>query len=90
MVSIMSLKVDEERLIATLQDIGAKLESTVGDVIMDFSAVHRVNPAALDALTEFVDAADEKSVNVVLSGVNIDVYRVLKLASLTRRFSMVS
>lgn len=90
MVSIMSLKIDEERLVATLQEIGGRLESTVGDVIVDLSAVRRVNPAALDALAEFADMADEKEVNVVLRGVNVDVYRVLKLARLAQRFSLVS
>lgn len=90
MTSIMSLKVDEERMVATLQQVGANLENTVGDVIVDFSDVHRVNPAALDALAEFVDTADEKCVNVVLRGVSVDVYRVLKLARLAQRFSLVN
>ena len=90
MASIMSLKVDEARMVVTLQDIGAKLESTVGDVIVDFSDIRRIDPAALEALSEFVDAADEKSVNVVLRGVSVDVYRVLKLARLAKRFSLVS
>ena len=90
MVSIMSLKVDEERMVATLEEVGAKLENTVGDVIVDFSAVRHVNPAALEALNEFADTAEENSVNVVLRGVNVEVYRVLKLASLAQRFSLVS
>jgi anti-anti-sigma regulatory factor len=90
MASIMSLKVDEARMVVTLQEIGSKLESTVGDVIVDFSDIRRVDPAALEALTEFVDTADEKAVNVVLRGVSVDVYRVLKLARLAKRFSLVS
>ncbi len=88
-LKIVSLKVDEERLVASLRNLGAELKGA-DDVILDLSAVRRVDPAALEALTEFVDTADDKTVNVVLSGVSVDVYRVLKLARLTQRFSMVS
>ena len=88
-LKIVSLKVDEERLVASLRQLGADLKGAE-EVILDFSPVRRVNRAALDALTDFVDTADEKTVNVVLSGVSVDVYRVLKLARLTQRFSMAS
>lgn len=90
MASIMTLKLDEKCLVATLQELGENLESTVGDVIVDFSDVRRVNSGALEALTEFADAAEDKAVNVVLHGVRVDVYRVLKLARLAQRFSLVS
>jgi anti-anti-sigma regulatory factor len=88
-IKIVSLRVDEERLIGSLQQLSADLKGT-DEVILDFSPVRRIDRAALDALTEFVDVADDKTVNVVLSGINVDVYRVLKLARLTQRFSMVS
>ena len=34
--------------------------------------------------------ADEKSVKVVLRGVSVDVYKVLKLVKLAHRFSLVN
>jgi len=34
--------------------------------------------------------ADDKTVKIVLRGVNIEIYKVLKLVRLTRRFSFVS
>jgi hypothetical protein len=34
--------------------------------------------------------ADDKAVKAVLHGVNIDIYKVLKLVNLTRRFSFVT
>ncbi len=86
---IVSLKVYEERMVESLGQLSTELKGA-DDVILDFSPVHRIDPAALEALAEFVDTADEKDVSVVLSGVNIDVYRVLKLARLTQRFSLVS
>lgn len=84
------LIIEAEGLAASLKEGGRKMTGTEGDVVLDFSSVKRVDPAALTALTEFVDTAAAKSVKVELCGVDIDVYRVLKLARLTRRFSRVS
>ncbi len=89
-MSIVSLKLNGSDLIGALQAAGEKLEEMEGDLILDFSSVRRVTPAAVSAMSDFVDAADERSVNVVLRGVNVDVYRVLKLARLEQRFSLVS
>jgi anti-anti-sigma regulatory factor len=89
-MSIVSLKLNGSDLIGALQAAGEKLEEMEGDLILDFSSVQRVSPAALSAMSDFVDAADERSVNVVLRGVKVDVYRVLKLARLEQRFSLVS
>ena len=55
-------------------------------MFLDFSAVRRMNPAALRAIEDFAGAADEKSVKVTLRGVNVDIYKVLKLARLSSRF----
>ena len=89
-ISIVSIKVNGEALVAALQQAGEKLEGMEGDMILDFSSVRRVDPAALSAISDFVDSAEERSVNIVLRSVNVDVYRVLKLARLTQRFSLVS
>ena len=59
-------------------------------MVLDFSAVRRIIAPALRAIEEFVSAADEKSVKVALRGVNIDVYKVLKLARLSSRVSVVN
>jgi anti-anti-sigma regulatory factor len=89
-MSIVSLKLDGADLVEALQAAAQKVEAMEGDMILDFSSVRRVNPAALSAMSDFADTADERSVNVVLRGVNVDVYRVLKLARLAQRFSLVS
>ena len=52
--------------------------------------MRRIDSSALRALEEFARIADEKAVKVVLRGVNVDVYKVLKLVKLTRRFSFVN
>ena len=89
-MSIVSLKLDGADLVESLQAAGQKLEEMEGDMILDLSSVHGVSPAALSAMSDFADVAEDKSVNVVLRNVNVDVYRVLKLARLAQRFSLVS
>src|SRR5512135_2920746 len=84
------LKIDEERVAQALQEAGDKLDSVEGEAVLDFSFVHRVDPSALRAMEEFASRADDKGVKVVLRGVHVDVYKVLKLVKLARRFSFVS
>lgn len=84
------LNIDDQRLVPALQEAGEKLDSTQGETALDFSSVRRIDSSALRALEEFARLADEKAVKVVLRGVNVDVYKVLKLMKLTRRFSFVN
>ena len=60
------------------------------ELVLDFSDVERVDPSALRAIEAFAVAADEKSVKAVLRGVNVGIYKVLKLARLSSRFSIVN
>jgi len=86
MTSVL-LNIDEKRVVPALQEAGEKLESTKGEAVLDFSSVCRINSSALRAMEEFVGVANDKGVKVVLSGVNVGVYKVLKLAKLASRFS---
>jgi anti-anti-sigma regulatory factor len=85
-ISTVILKIDERQLIATLRDAARKLESGQGETSLDFSSVRRIHPSAVQALEDLARAADEKGVKVELRGVSVDVYKVLKLVKLTRRF----
>jgi anti-anti-sigma regulatory factor len=84
------LKIDEDRIVQALHEAQEKLDSVEGEVALDFSAVRRIDPSGLRAMEGFADLADGKSVKVVLRGVNIGVYKVLKLVKLASRFSFVS
>ena len=84
------LKIDEERVVQALQEAGQKLDSVEGEVALDFSSVQRIDAIALSAMAEFADIADSKGVKVVLRGVNVGVYKVLKLVNLGPRFSFVA
>lgn len=84
------LNIEETRVVAALRAAGEKLDGREGEVVLDFSSVRRIDSNALPAMEELARIADEKSVKVALRGVNIDVYKVLKLVKLSRRFSFVN
>ncbi len=84
------LKIDDESVVQALLDAGEKLDSVEGEVALDFSAVRRIDPSAIRAMAKFAGVADDKGIKVVLRGVNVGVYRVLKLVKLASRFSFVN
>lgn len=84
------LKVDEKRMVQMLQDAGERLDRADGEVVLDFSVVRRIDPGAVRAMEKFAMIADDKCVKVVLRGVNVDVYKVLKLVKMASQFSFVS
>jgi anti-anti-sigma regulatory factor len=84
------LKIDEERFVQALQEAGEKLDSAEGDVVLDFSSVLRIDAGGLRTMEEFAGTADDKGVKVALRGVNVGVYKVLKLVKLASRFSFVN
>ncbi|MGA7078696.1 MAG: STAS domain-containing protein [Terriglobales bacterium] len=84
------LKIDEEDVVRALQDAGEKLDGFDGEMALDFSSVHRIDTNAVRALEWFAHLADDSGVKVVLRGVNIGVYKVLKLVKLGSRFSFAS
>jgi len=84
------LKIEGDSVGRTLQEALAKLNGAGGEVLLDFSAVHRIDPSALRAMENLAKSADDKATKVVLRGVNVDIYKVLKLMKLTRRFSFLT
>ena len=84
------LNIDDKSMVPALREAGEKLDGAKGETVLDFSSVRRIDSSGLRALDELARMADEKAVKVVLRGVNIDVYKVLKLMKLARRFSFVN
>jgi anti-anti-sigma regulatory factor len=80
------VKIDQERVEDALQEIANWLDRASGEVVLDFSSVQRINPRALQALEELAGIADTAVVTLELRGVNVGVYKVLKLAKLTPCF----
>lgn len=83
------MKLDETHAIQTLHVTRDKLESAHGEVEIDCSAMRRLDSGTLRVLEELADKADAKTVKLVTRGVNVDVYKVLKLVRLASRFSFV-
>jgi len=84
------LMIDEDHVVRALQEAAEKLDGAEGEVVLDFSSVYRIDPSAIRGLKEFAGTADDKRVKATLRGVNVDVYKVLKLVRLASRFSFVN
>jgi len=80
-------RIDGERVTQSLNEAREKLNSMDGDAVLDFSGVLRIDASALHAIEEL---AELNSARVSLRGVNVGVYKVLKLARLTSRFAFVN
>ena len=84
------LKLEGEHVTQALQEVCGNLDSAEGEVVLDFSSVRRIDPGALRAMEELAEAAEPKAVKLVLRGVNVHVYKVLKLVKLASRFSFLA
>lgn len=89
-MSATAFFIEEEKMASILQEIAGNLDHAQGEAGLDFSSVRRISSDALRALEDLNRVADAKAVKVVLRGVNVDLYKVLKLLKLTQRFSFVS
>jgi anti-anti-sigma regulatory factor len=81
-------KIDGGHMVQSLQEVIDKLDIAESEVVLDCSSVNRLDPGGLEALERLAGRADDKSVRIVLRGVNVDVYKVLKLMKLAARFSL--
>jgi anti-anti-sigma regulatory factor len=89
-VNTVWLNIDGKDVAQALQEARKNLDSIEGEAILDFSSLRRIDSNELRAMEEFARAADQKAVKVVIRGVNVDVYKVLKLVRLTRWFSFLN
>jgi anti-anti-sigma regulatory factor len=84
------LNVGGTGIVPALQDAVEKLDGVAGEVVLDFMSVNRIDSSALRAMEGLAAIADQKAVKIVLRDVNVDVYKVLKLVKLARRFSFAN
>lgn len=82
--------IEQQNVVEDLEQAGKKLDPEQDPQILDFAAVRRIDSGGLRAIQDFAQRADEKKVKVVLRGVDVNVYKTLKLAHLTCRFSFVN
>ena len=70
-----------------MQEAENNLANAEGEVTVDFSAVLRIDASVIQAIEQLADHADDKGVKVAFRGVDVNVYKVLKLVKLAGRFS---
>jgi anti-anti-sigma regulatory factor len=81
---------DANGLAAALELEAAHLDAGEQELVLDFSAVSRIDTGALAALENLLRAAGENGIRVSLRGVNVVVYKVLKLTKVAQRLSFVN
>jgi len=81
------LEMDGTHAAASLQVALEKLDRGDGEVVLDFSSIDRIDPSELKLMEKLAGLAGDKSAKIVLRGVNGRIYKALKLANLTGRFS---
>jgi anti-anti-sigma regulatory factor len=85
------LKIEDDAGVAGAVDQAAgELEANGSELVLDFSAVSRIDSKGLRALESLVRTAEGKSIKISLRDVNAGIYKVLKLMKLTGRLSFVS
>lgn len=89
-IETVSVSIDEVNVPASLERAAKKLQLGVEEVEVDLSRTLRIDSGGLRAFQQFVHKAEEKKVKVVLRAVNVNVYKTLKLARLSRSFSFVN
>jgi anti-anti-sigma regulatory factor len=89
-ISPAIVNIDQQCATAALDQANKRLGAAEKELLVDFSSVRRVSAADLQRLAEFANAAKSKNVEVLLRGVNVDVYKALKLTKLTREFGFVN
>ncbi len=81
------IRVDGRAAARSLAEALAALPDTPGaEVVLDLSSVARVDTHAVSALEDLANTASGRQLVLVLRGVVVDVYRVLKLCGLAGRF----
>jgi anti-anti-sigma regulatory factor len=88
-ISSTIVNIDQQRVTAALDQAAKKLNSEA-EVALDLSSVRRLDASDVQRLENFARVANEKKVKVLLRGVNVDIYKALKLTKLSGEFWFVS
>jgi len=82
------VNINEQRLVLALEQAAKQLDDGASDITVDFTSVRRMDASHVRRMEDL--AHSEKGVKIVLRGVNVDVYKALKLLKLTNHFLFVS
>jgi ABC-type transporter Mla MlaB component len=82
-------KLDAIHVMESLQGVRERLDTVEGETILDFSSIQRIDSQALSVMEELAGLADAKAKTIALRGVNVQIYKVLKLVKLAPRFQFL-
>jgi len=82
-----SLKISEVSITSSLREAKSKIQGSTRKIALDFSSVSRIDPNAVRELEEIAICASERDVTVQIHGANVKVYKVMKLLTLSSRFT---
>ena len=85
-MAMNAVNVDLQGVLPRLQAAREQLAGAPAEVELDFSSVHCIDSVALQAMEDLAHAAEGTPTKLILSGVGIDVYKVLKLTNVAPRF----
>jgi len=84
------LKTDGEPAAQVLRKAREQLAHADGEIVLQFAGVHRLAPNEIQMMEELAAVADQESIKIGLRGVNVGIYKVLKLVRLAPRFSFLT
>jgi anti-anti-sigma regulatory factor len=88
-VKSSSFVIDGEHIVQQLNDICRQLGSEGPEVLLDFFLAQTLDTEGIRALEELAAGAGNENAKVVLRGVNIEMYKVMKLAGLSDKFTFI-
>jgi anti-anti-sigma regulatory factor len=82
------IPIDPAQIVQTLKaEVVERVNHAEGEVVLDLSLVRRIDADAVKAMEELAALAGERSIKIVLRGVNGNIYKVFKILGLDQRFS---
>ena len=79
-------KIDGRQIAESLKVVRRKLEAAEVEAVLDFASVLRIDPAGLREMEELANT-EVTGEKICLLHVNVEIYKVLKLAKLSERFN---
>lgn len=84
-----SIVVNGHHVAETLKEVRGGLAANGGEVLLDFFFVQTLDPAGIEGLEQLSATAQLLKAKVILRGVNVELYKVLKLSELTDKFLFI-
>ncbi len=82
-------KIDHEHVLKSLQECEDKVRDPQGELLLDFTTVEKLDTSSLRELEKLAGIMERQKAKLVLRGVNVSLYKVLKLARLTDHLRFV-